>query len=148
MIVKTDCETDGSFYSTTPHLHAAPHKLLLGHVSVVVDIQSGEDGVGSLHGRVHLQALVEVKRPEQLDHLPQLEGQHDHLRLRLHRSGHLDGLRLVLVVHLEDPVQLVRGAAGRRAVSRDDELVEIYPAVLILKYLNGETFRKVQTTKV
>ena len=89
--------------------------LLLVPLTVVVDVQCGEYRHGSLHSGLLLQPLVEVEGPEELDHLPQL-----------------DGLGFVLVVHLEDPVEFVWWTASGRTVGGDDEFVEVDPAILVL----------------
>ena len=77
------------------YLQTSPDELLLRHITVIIDVQRGEDCHGAIHRGLLLQALVEIKGPEELHHLPQL-----------------DGLGFVLVVHLEDPVQFVRWTAG------------------------------------
>ena len=77
------------------YLQTSPDKLLLRHITVIVDVERGEDCHGSVNRGLFLQTLVEIEGPEELDHLPQL-----------------DGLGLVLVVHLEDPVQFIRWTAG------------------------------------
>ena len=69
--------------------------LLVVPLTVIVDVQCGEYRHGSLHSGLLLQPLVEIESPKQLHHLPEL-----------------DCLGLVLVVHLEHPVQFVRRAAG------------------------------------
>ena len=77
------------------YLQTSPDKFLLRHVTIIVDVERGEDCHGPVNRGLLLQTLVEVEGPEELHHLAQL-----------------DGLGLVLVVHLEDPVQFIRRAAG------------------------------------
>ena len=97
------------------YLQTSPDKLLLRHIAVIIDVKRGEDGHGSVNSRLLLQTLVEIEGPEELHHLPQL-----------------DCLGLVLVVHLEDPVEFIRRTAGGGTVGGDDELIEVNPTILVL----------------
>ena len=53
-------------------LEAAPHKLPLTDLSVIVDIQTAEDPLGPVYRQLLADPLIEIQGPENLHHFTQL----------------------------------------------------------------------------
>ena len=56
------------------HLETARDELLLGDLPVVVGVQAAEDPLRPVDGELLAHTLVQIQRPEHLQHLAQMDG--------------------------------------------------------------------------
>ena len=56
------------------HLEAARDELLLCDLAVVVGVQAAEDPLRPVYGELLAHSLVQIQRPEHLQHLAQMDG--------------------------------------------------------------------------